>query len=147
MVFLSHCQLTGMMNFSTWHLRGGQKQVRDERLHYYTCFSVPLSCPLVLYNHIHVSWQPEVSVINSMHVTRTRQQFWTGCAYVVERSSPYFSTVKKIIDMFHPIQRMFNCFKALDGKASHVWLVITPCSKFRRVLKENIVVNISPLNW
>lgn len=41
---------------------------------------------------------------------------------------------------------MFNCFKGFDGKASHVWIVITPCLKFILVLKENIVVNISPLN-
>lgn len=57
-----------------------------------------------------------------------------------------FQRCQKIIDMFHPIQRMFNCFKGFDGKASHVWLVITPCSKFVHVLKENSVVNISPLN-
>lgn len=57
-----------------------------------------------------------------------------------------FQCCQKIIDMFHPIQRMFNCFKGFDGKASHVWIVITPCLKFILVLKENIVVNISPLN-
>lgn len=36
--------------------------------------------------------------------------------------------------------------KWFDGKTSHVWIVITPCSKFVHVLKENSVVNISPFN-
>ena len=141
--FVSH--LMERRRFSTQLGKGGQKHVRDDRLNFSMCFSVPLSCPLVLCNHINMRWQPEVSVINCVHVTRTKQQYeHVACSWL---SVPHhISVCQKIIDMFHLIQRMFNSFKGFDGKASHVWIVITPCSKFVHVLKENNIVNISPLN-
>lgn len=67
------CHLIRGWLLFAWCLEGGQKQVR-KGVHLYMCFLVPLSCPLVLCNHIQAMWQPEVSVINRVHVTRTRQQ-------------------------------------------------------------------------
>lgn len=137
------CHLTGRRLFSTQLIKGRQKQVREERLNFSLCFSVPLSCPLVLCNHINVKWQLDVSVINRVHVTRTRQQFeQVACMWL---SVPHHISVCHK-NHWHPIQRMCNCFKGFDGKVSHVWIVITPCSKFVHVLKENNMVNISPLN-
>lgn len=93
-----------------------------------------------------------------MRVDSRRYQWLIACMWLGRGSSlnrlhvrgwvflTIFQCCQKIIDMFHPIQRMFNCFKGFDGKASQVWLVITPCSKFVHVLTENSVVNISPLN-
>ncbi len=71
---VSLCLLTGRMPLPTWCLQGEWKQVR-KRVNFYMCFSVPLSCPLVLCNRIHATQQPEVSVINRVHVTWTRQRF------------------------------------------------------------------------
>lgn len=59
------------------HLMSSKRTETSKRrkADFFMCFSVPLSCPLVLCNHIRAKWQPEVSVINRVHVTRTRQQF------------------------------------------------------------------------
>lgn len=142
-VTLSHL-MWGWLLFA-WCLEGGQKQVR-KGVHLYMCFLVPLSCTLVLCNHIHATWQPEVSVINCVHVTRTRQQLeQVVCAWL---SVPcHISALsKKSLTCSIQFKECLTVFKGFDGKASDVWLVITPCSKFILVLKENNVVNISPFS-
>lgn len=127
------------------YLMCSKRTKTSEKGNFLICFSVPLSCPLVVFNRICAVWQLEV-LINRAHVTPTRQQFeQVACTWLnVPRHISVLS--KKIIDEFHPNQRMFNCFKGFDERGSHVWIVITPCSKFILVLKENSLVNISPLN-
>lgn len=65
---------------------------------------------------------------------------------MLECSSPYFSAVKKSLTCSIQFKECLTVLKGFDGKASHVRLVITPCSKFVVVVKENREVNISPLN-